>query len=217
MSSTALPRKPRAAAAAFLALLVLLPASSAAAGFWLRNITPTAGDPVPLDSVWVDTDTNTIKRCTAVAAGACTAWESSVAPAASVGGVPVGAIFAFLGPCPIGYTEEATLNGRMPLGTLAANLDVGTTGGADTITGVINHTHPVTDPGHAHNQQRHSATTGALTGIVTAPDTSSSTVAAMGPNTASATTGITTANPVGGVASIDNRSAFTRVIWCKKT
>lgn len=95
----------------------------------------------------------------------------------------------------------------------AAGVDPGSTGGAlththsdhashtHTYTEIVNHTHPVTDPGHTHNQQRHGTTTGSLTGITTAPDTSSSNPTAMGPSTASATTGITTANPAGGVAT----------------
>jgi len=38
------------------------------------------------------------------------------------------------GTCPAGFVEETTLSGRMVLGTLAANADVGGTGGADAIT-----------------------------------------------------------------------------------
>ena len=146
-----------------------------------------------------------------------TAWSCNTITAIG-GGLPAGALVMVLTPpCPVGFVEEASLAGKFVLGTTTAAADAGQTGGADTITQVITHTHPVTDPGHAHNQQRHSATTGALTGIVTAPDTSSATVAAMGPNTASATTGVTTSAPAGAVASIDNRPAFVKVIWCKKT
>lgn len=40
------------------------------------------------------------------------------------------------GSCPSGFTEVSTLNGKTLLGTLAANSDVGGTGGADNITPV---------------------------------------------------------------------------------
>lgn len=140
------------------------------------------------------------------------------APAVVGSGVPAGAIVLTLSAaCPVGYVEETALAGKFPLGTSVAAANVGTTGGQDTITEVVTHTHPVTDPGHAHAQQRHVTATGALTGITTAPDTSSSSPGAMGPATASATTGVTVGAPAGAVASIDNRPAFTRVLFCRRT
>ena len=83
--------------------------------------------------------------------------------------------------------------------------EAGATGGASTHThaahtGVINHTHPVTDPGHAHAQQRLPTATGAVTGFTV--DTSMSGTPAAANNTASAVTGVTTSNPAGGVASL---------------
>jgi hypothetical protein len=184
------------------------------------------------------------------------------------GSLPAGAIVMIAsGTCPSGFVEETSLSARMPLGTLAANSDVGTTGGADDITpagtvsqpaftgsalpshthdysDVINHTHSVTvnDPGHTHVQSVNSNTTGGTSGYT--PDTSTNTGAASGYSTQSATTGITasTTNPSGGVATgtttgpsstltpagtvsqptftgtqFDNRSAFLRVIFCRKT
>lgn len=51
------------------------------------------------------------------------------------GGIPVGSILMITsGACPTGFTEVAALNGVTLVGTLAANGDVGTTGGSDTIT-----------------------------------------------------------------------------------
>lgn len=51
------------------------------------------------------------------------------------GSLPAGVIVLIVaGSCPTGYTEATALNGVMVRGTLAANADVGTTGGADTIT-----------------------------------------------------------------------------------
>lgn len=168
-------------------------------------------------------------------------------------GVPVGAIVLIAsGSCPTGYAEETNLNGVLPLGTLAANGNIGTTGGADTITpagtnsaptftgtpfsSVINHTHTVTvtDPGHTHNIASQTATTGSASSWEHGAIDTSSAAAETLPS-ASATTGITasSANPAGGVASItpagtvsaptftgtqaDNRSAFRRVIYCRKT
>lgn len=49
--------------------------------------------------------------------------------------VPTGSILLIVsGTCPSGYVEETALNGKTLVGTLAANKDVGTTGGSDTIT-----------------------------------------------------------------------------------
>lgn len=49
--------------------------------------------------------------------------------------IPTGLITMILsGTCPIGWTEATALNGKMLRGTLAANGDVGTAGGAATIT-----------------------------------------------------------------------------------
>lgn len=91
------------------------------------------------------------------------------------GGLPSGLIVLILsGTCPSGFTEVSALSGKFLLGTVAANGDVGTTGGSDNITpagtnsapaftgqafsGVINHTHGVTDPGHNHTQNSHNHT-----------------------------------------------------------
>lgn len=67
---------------------------------------------------------------------------------------------------------------------------------------VINHTHPVTDPGHTHIITSQTATTGAATSYEHGPLDTSSADAEATEVTASATTGVTTNNPAGGVASI---------------
>lgn len=175
--------------------------------------------------------------------------------------VPSGSILLIdTGTCPAGFSEVTGLNGRTLVGTLAANGNVGGTGGADAITpegvnsapifsgtpfsSVINHTHAVnvTDPGHTHTQNSfapriiNSGTAGTVgvQGASAASNANASNAATTATNQ-SATTGITatTSNPAGGVASItpagtvsapaftgasfDNRSAYTRVIFCKKT
>jgi hypothetical protein len=49
--------------------------------------------------------------------------------------IPAGLITLILsGTCPSGFSEVSALNGKTLIGTLAANGNVGTTGGADTIT-----------------------------------------------------------------------------------
>jgi hypothetical protein len=107
----------------------------------------------------------------------------------------------------LGYgTWAAFGDGRFLLSADTA----GVTGGSSTHThaahtGVINHTHPVTDPGHAHVENSNNATTGPLRGWGAA-DTSTNTSTATGYSTDSATTGITTANPAGGVASLTHDS-----------
>lgn len=136
--------------------------------------------------------------------------------------VPSGAILIInSGSCPVGYTEVSSFNGKTLLGTLAANGDIGSTGGSDTltpvgtisqpvftgdpITDILNHTHGISinDPGHGHLTQRYPTATGGSSGFTI--DTSMSGTPAN--NTlpvASSATGVTasSANPSGGVASI---------------
>lgn len=142
------------------------------------------------------------------------------------------------GTCPTGFVEDTSLENKTLLGTLVANADVGTTGGSDNITptgsvssisDILNHTHAVniTDPGHTHLTQRYPTATGSSSGFTI--DTSmSGTLADNTLPTKTNTTGITASsnNPAGGVASItptftgnsfDNRSAFIKVIFCRKT
>lgn len=71
-----------------------------------------------------------------------------------------------------------------------------------TYSDIVNHTHPVVDPGHTHNFLPRSATTGAVSSIVTGTlDTSSTISGSNQPHIQSATTGVTTSNPVGAGAS----------------
>lgn len=157
---------------------------------------------------------------TATGVGLPPAWE---APPGGGPAFPVGAVFiAVVSTNPatlLGYgTWSAFGAGRVMVGLNAGDPDFDTaeeTGGAKTVaasaqtfagtpfSGVINHTHPVTDPGHTHQFFPRSATTGAVSSIVTGTlDTSSTISGANQPHVQTATTGITTANPVGGVASI---------------
>lgn len=107
----------------------------------------------------------------------------------------------------LGYgTWQAFGDGRLLMSDTTAKQ----TGGSSTHThadhtGVINHTHPVTDPGHSHVETSNNATTGPNRGWGAA-DTSTNTETATGYSTASATTGVTVANPSGGVASLTHDS-----------
>jgi hypothetical protein len=50
--------------------------------------------------------------------------------APAIVGIPSGAILIInTGSCPAGFTEVTGLDGKMPLGTLVAHSDIGTTGG----------------------------------------------------------------------------------------
>lgn len=144
-----------------------------------------------------------------------TTWAELV-PAG--GGLQSGMIVLSLSACGTGFSEATELNGVTLIGTLAVNGNVGTTGGSDTITQTLNHTHTanVNDPGHTHVQGVNSVATGGLSGYTA--DTSTNTRVNSGYSTSSGATGITvtTNNPAGGVASTDNRSAFIRVIFCRR-
>lgn len=163
----------------------------------------------------------------------CTATNtwSAVSPSSGEGAsLPAGAVVLIVsGSCPSGFVEESSLNGKFVLGTVGANADIGTTGGSNDITSVLNHTHTVNvnDPGHNHTQNphQHGMAEGQTDGAGTFMDRSNAASAATAvtdnatATNQSATTGVTatTANPAGGVASIDNRPAFARVIFCRKT
>src|SRR3990170_8381170 len=199
-------------------------------------------------------------------------WDCAP-PGGGGGGPPAGSILLIVsGTCPSGYVEETTLNGKFLLGTLAANADIGSTGGADNITpaGTVSQptftgdalaahahavgTYAVSAPtftgtastvvvNHVHVQNTANTQTGGQVSYTTDAST-----------TGSQATGISTANPTGGSATntpagtttaptlsgssqsltggtpsgtvsqptftgtqFDNRSAFVRVIFCRKT
>ncbi len=61
------------------------------------------------------------------------AWATTAGGGGS--SVPAGSILLIVsGSCPSGFSEETTLNGKTLVGTLLANANVGSTGGADSVT-----------------------------------------------------------------------------------
>lgn len=77
-----------------------------------------------------------VKTSAPVSINVCTATNTwTELGATGGGGVPTGAILLIAsGTCPAGYAEDSSLSGKTIIGTVAANGDVGTTGGSDTIT-----------------------------------------------------------------------------------
>lgn len=127
---------------------------------------------------------------------------------------PVGAVFlSVVATDPatlLGYGTWAAIGaGRMLMGWNTGDT-LEATGGSSTHThadhtGVLNHTHPVTDPGHTHLTQRYPTATGSSSGFTI--DTSmSGTLADNTLPTKATTTGVTTSNPAGGVSALTHDS-----------
>ena len=187
-------------------------------------------------SFWLTTTSATsLYECTST-----DTWEQITAGGApGASSLPAGAIILMLSACPTGFSEVSSLAGKFVLGTTNVAGDVTGTGGTDTVSSVLNHTHTVnvTDPGHTHTQNSHNHTqnsfapriinsgtagTVGVQGASAASNANASNSATTATNQAAtatnqtASTGVTasTVNPAGGVASFDNRPAFVRVIFC---
>lgn len=80
--------------------------------------------------VFVTTTSPAMSICTAANTWASVGWTTSAVPSGAI-------MFIESGTCPAGFTQDTSLNGVMVRGTIAANSDVGTTGGADTITPTV--------------------------------------------------------------------------------
>ncbi len=75
---------------------------------------------------------------TNAALSVCTETDTWTTLPTSSGSIPSGLITLIAsGTCPTGWAESSALNGKMLRGTVAANGNVGTTGGADTITPTV--------------------------------------------------------------------------------
>lgn len=179
----------------------------------------------------------------------------------SSGGLPANLIVLTLTTCPSGYSEATELNGITVIGTLAANKDVGTTGGLDNVTpagtntavsaGTPSGTNSIptftgnasTDVvNHVHTLATGTGTTGNFSQVIGTVDTSSGgtggtpTQTTLGTRSVATVNGVALYTPTGSVTAptftgsvlgthnhtftgtqFDNRSAFIRVIFCKKT
>ena len=155
----------------------------------------------------------------------------------TMSGLPAGLVaFILSGTCPSGYTEVAALNGIAVIGTLAANANVGTTGGSDTITPAGTVAWPAGVPtfaGNALATHTHTFTGNAVNSSATAasPDLVTSNTGGSGVSPTTTATGtnasISAGTPAGTVAwpagvptfagaGGDNRQAFIRAIFCSK-
>ena len=142
------------------------------------------------------------------------------------------------GTCPAGYIENTAFTGKTMVGTVAANGDVGGTGGSDSITPAGTVAWPVGGvPVFAGTQlatHLHAFGTIAVaahTSVATKQGTASGNVVTTNTHTVSGSTAaITAGTPAGtvawptggnvptfGGASFDNRSAFVKVIVCKRS
>jgi hypothetical protein len=104
-------------------------------------------------------------------------------------GCPPGSIvFRTSGTCPPGWTEVTALNGKMILGTVATNGDVGGTGGSDTVTPAGSVAAPVFT-GNSVTSSAVSAGTPAGTNAAITAGTPAGTISALTTGADSSTTG----------------------------
>lgn len=198
---------------------------------------PTVG--IYTGAFWFDTSTDTLKVYTSTAQ-----WAAVGGSGSGTGGLPTGAIVLIdTGACPAGTAEVSGLDGKTLVGTLAANGDVGGTGGSDSITpagtnGAQTIAWPAGVPtfsGSALGTHSHGFGTIAVaahTVVATKQGASAGNVVTTGTHSVSGSTAsVSAGTPAGTIAwpagvptvgvpsftgtSFDNRSAFTKVIFCK--
>ncbi len=96
------------------------------ASVYVQTAAPTDTSLV-VGSFWYDTQNSVLRLLTALPSTWTTiGW--------STGGFTTGDIIFTASACRTGFTEVSALNGRMVRGTVAANMNVGQTGGADAVT-----------------------------------------------------------------------------------
>lgn len=166
--------------------------------------------------------------------------DSTWATPAGGSGLDAGLIVLSLTSCPSGYAEETSLNGKFALGTLTANGNVTTTGGADNITPAGTNSVPTFTGSamatHSHELpfQHVAGGTGVLRmlapatfGTGTSRAAEAQSAAPVGNTTSAAvlkdqplsagTPAGTVSAPVFTGTQFDNRPAFVRVIFCRKS
>ena len=148
------------------------------------------------------------------------------------------------GSCPAGFTESSALNGNFPRGTIAANADVGGTGGTDTVTPAGTVSTPTFSGAQGSTSAVSAGTPAGTNGTasvatVTASKAGSSagafstiggvspgssftvpaetfTGSAMATHTHTLTPSGTVSTPTFSGTQFDNRPAFVKVIFCVK-
>jgi hypothetical protein len=120
---------------------VLLIGGALLAGTWLASAQQTYSGPIRygtsagvcsyVGELWIDTSgTPTLKTCTVMSP---VTWVTVGGGGGSA--VPAGAMLLVdAGTCPTGFAEVSGLDGKFLVGTLAANGNVGTSAGSDTVT-----------------------------------------------------------------------------------
>ncbi len=117
-------------------------------------------------------------------------WEPTAPTVA--GGIPAGLIMMVVsGACPATYTEVAAMSGRVVRGTIGVNVDVGGTGGSDTLTPAGTNNAPAFTGSSASTS---SDTAGTPAGTVAAP--------AFTGTGSQATSAVTAGTPAGTNASV---------------
>lgn len=135
-----------------------------------------------------------------------------LAKSSDVVSIPTGAtIFIDSGVCPSGYVENTALNGKTIIGTLAANGNVGTIGGADSIT-----------PAGTESIPTFTGTVNTLavtahTSVATKQGTAAGNVITTGTHVITGIPGGTVSAPVFTGTPFDNRSAWIKMIACKRS
>jgi hypothetical protein len=199
-------------------LLCLNPPESAATGIFFSDQTENVGIGTIVPSSKVDV-VGTVKA---------TSFSGDASGLTNVpaGGLPSGVImFIDSGTCPAGWTEVTAFNGKTIFGTLAANSDVGGTGGSDTITPAGTNG-ALTFTGTALGTHFHGAGTYAAdssTGASKRGTTNDTLTQSHGHTISGSSEAKTAGTPEGTVntpsftgTQFDNRSAYVKLIACKK-
>lgn len=144
-----------------------------------------------------------------------------------------------LSACPAGFSQVTTLDGKMPVGTIAAHANVGTTGGSDSVTPSGTVDSPVFTgdemPTHQHQLPFEVDQDNLAVGFIKTGNYGVGTDAqgsilqfnndgvTSPQQMVSLTDAVTAGTPTGSVsapnfsgAAFDNRSAFVRVIYCSR-
>lgn len=129
----------------------------------------------------------------------------------SISILPSGTIVVSLTTCGSGWTEATELNGKTLVGTLAANGNVGSVGGSDSITP----TGSITAPTFTGTVNTLAVT--AHTSVATKQGTAAGNVITTGNHVITGIPGGTNSIPVFSGISFDPHPTFTRVIFCKKS